>query len=403
MFREETLDNGLRIVAEIEESAVTAGMGFFVRTGARDEPSEIMGVSHFLEHMMFKGTERRSAEEIDRAFDDLGAEHNAFTTGEMTAFWTAGLPEVLPECQDILSDILRPSLRQEDFDAEKGVILEEIAMYDDQPFWVLYERTMEQCFSSSGLGHRVLGTAETITAMQRDDMVTYFEDRYSADNTIVAMSGKLDFDEMVDRVAALCGAWPTTGASRDDTTVLPQSIDLRDTSDDVHQHYLLWLMPGVPVADDRRYAAAALASILGSGDNSRFHWALVNPGLAEQASASIEPLDGSGLQAITAVCAPQQAEEVESLLASTMRDLVESLTEDDLLRVRNKAATAMAISSERSAGRMQRLGGLVASTGTYRSLEDELARIDALQLGDLKSVADAFPWNATVRASLSPA
>ena len=124
-FSETTLDNGLRIVAEHSNDAATAAIGFFVKTGARDEETPLMGVSHFLEHMMFKGTETRTAEQVDLAFDNLGAEHNAFTSSEMTAFWGAGLPEVIGNIEEILADILRPSLREVDFDDEKKVILEE--------------------------------------------------------------------------------------------------------------------------------------------------------------------------------------------------------------------------------------------------------------------------------------
>src|SRR5688500_13507858 len=127
-FKEATLANGLKVIAEVDESAHTAAMGFFVKTGARDERPSVMGVSHFLEHMMFKGTPTRSAEEVDQEFDDLGAEHNAFTTSEVTAFWAHTLPAHLFKAEEILSDILRPAIRQADFDSEKKVILEEIAM-----------------------------------------------------------------------------------------------------------------------------------------------------------------------------------------------------------------------------------------------------------------------------------
>ena len=157
-FREATLPNGLHVLAEVDPAAHSASIGFFVKTGARDEATEIMGVSHFLEHMMFKGTETRSAADVDRAFDDLGAEHNAFTTSELTAFHAHALPEHLPAAGEILADILRPALRQEDFDDEKAVILEEIAMYEDHPFWKLYERAMETYYDGHPLSHRVLGT-----------------------------------------------------------------------------------------------------------------------------------------------------------------------------------------------------------------------------------------------------
>ena len=141
-LRSATLSNGLVILGEVDAAAHTAAAGFFVRTGARDEPTPLMGVSHFLEHMMFKGSDRRTAFQVNEDFDRIGASHNAFTSGEMTCFHAHVLPEHLPAAVDMLADILRPALRQADFDEEKGVILEEIAMYEDNPFMALYERMM---------------------------------------------------------------------------------------------------------------------------------------------------------------------------------------------------------------------------------------------------------------------
>jgi predicted Zn-dependent peptidase len=188
-FQKAVLDNGLTVVGEVDPAAHTAAVGFFVKTGARDEDGAAMGVSHFLEHMMFKGSEGRTAEAVDLDFDRIGAEHNAFTTSEVTAFYASCLPEHLPRAEEILSDIMRPALRPDDFDDEKPVILEEIAMYRDQPFWVLYERAMEEYYRTHPLSHRVLGTAETVSALTRDQMAAYLADRYSADNTVVALAG----------------------------------------------------------------------------------------------------------------------------------------------------------------------------------------------------------------------
>jgi predicted Zn-dependent peptidase len=255
-FRHATLDNGLSVVAEVNPRAHSAAIGYYVKTGARDEPSPLMGVSHFLEHMIFKGTATRTAAEVDRDFDDLGAHHNAFTSSEMTAFYAHVLPEHLEAAQSILADIMRPALRAEDFDAEKKVILEEIAMYDDYPFFLLYEQALEAYFGSHRLSHRVLGTNDTITAMARDDMASYFQHHYSADNTSVVMAGRLDFDAMVERIGRECADWPRTGVGRtqDPFTLTPGEFAL--TSDRINAHYLLMLLPAPPVQNDRRYAAS---------------------------------------------------------------------------------------------------------------------------------------------------
>src|SRR5690606_17228325 len=202
-------------VAEVLPEAHTAAIGFYVRTGARDEASGVMGVSHFLEHMMFKGTETRTATDVDRQFDALGADHNAFTSSEVTAFYAHCLPEHLPRAEEILADIMRPSLRQADFDAEKSVILEEIAMYQDNPFWVLYERALEVYYGEHPLSHRVLGTPQTIQNLSRNEMLDYFQRRYSADNTVVAITGRIDFDAMVARLGEHCAAWEATQPRRE--------------------------------------------------------------------------------------------------------------------------------------------------------------------------------------------
>ena len=398
-FQETTLDNGLRIVAETSSSAVSAAIGFFVKTGARDEVASLMGVSHFLEHMMFKGTDTRSAEQVDLAFDDLGAQHNAFTSSEMTAFWGASLPESIVEVHDILADILRPALRQEDFDAEKNVILEEIAMYEDQPFWVLYEQAMEQYYGSHPLGFRVLGTLETIKNMQRDSMQEYFDHRYSADNTIITMSGNIDFDAMVETITNRCGAWQKTGATREQVAVSRTGGICEVTIPQLRQHYVIMVMPSVTAQDELRYASTALASILGGGDGSRLYWSLVDKGLAEEAGANVDPSDGYGEQLAYAVCTPENAKQVTEILQDELSNITSELTEADLARVVAKATTSAAVGSEIPAGRMQRLGSLLTTTGIYSSLEEELQKLESLVIDDLREAAAAFPWEPLLVAS----
>lgn len=398
-FSDTTLDNGLQIVAEHADSAVTAAIGFFVKTGARDETSSLMGMSHFLEHMVFKGTSTRSAEEVDLAFDSLGAEHNAFTSGEMTAFWGAGLPEVFENLHDVLADILKPALRQVDFDNEKKVILEEIAMYEDQPFWVLYENAMEHYYGEHPLGHRVLGTNQTIHDMQRDSLETYFNQRYSADNMIVALAGNVDFEAMVERIQSNCGSWERTGAVRDYTPFDRCGGEFQQKIESLNQHYLMMVMPSPSFQDERKYASAALASILGGGDGSRLHWALVDSGLAEAASASADASDMYGEQLAWAVCDKSNADQVAEIMRNEMAGVLSSLTEDDLARVVAKAGTGAAIGSERPAGRMQRLGSMMTTSSTYISLDEELSHIESLTIKDLVEVADEFPWTPLLTAT----
>lgn len=390
-YQQRTLPNGLTIIAETDPDAHTAAAGFFVRTGARDEASALMGVSHFLEHMMFKGTAELDADAINQGFDAMGARNNAYTTGELTAFYAHVLPEVASDALTLLGKMMRPALRQSDFDTEKEVILEEIAMYRDNPFWVLYEQCVAQRYGSHGLGHRVLGTEQTVGEMQRDAMMGYFHDRYSADNTAVAIAGRVDLDEAERVLTEVCGSWERTAPGRE--TARPattgERVDLRDEK--VSRAYALLLSDAPDIADDDRYAASVLAYLLGGSDNSRLHWALVDTGIAEEAQASYDGHINAGDYFVYASCDPARLDDVLGVLDRETRSLIDGIGERDLERLRNKVATGVTLSGERPEGRMQRLGRQWATGSPYRSLGDELERITSVTLDDLRRVGERYP------------
>src|SRR5438876_8148632 len=213
-FHHHVLENGLNMIGETTPSSRSAALGFFVRTGARDETPAVSGVSHFLEHMVFKGTPRRSALDVNRDFDRIGAHYNAFTSEENTVFYAAVLPEYLPQAVDILADILRPSLRPSDFDMEKNVIIEEIGMYEDQPMWSAYDHAKRAYFADHPLGNSILGSPDSIRALTRDQMHQYFERRYVAPNITVVIAGSFDWDRLLALVEERCGAWSTGPVGR---------------------------------------------------------------------------------------------------------------------------------------------------------------------------------------------
>lgn len=409
-FKQAKLANGLTIIAEVDPGAHSAAVGYFVKTGARDEATPVMGVSHFLEHMMFKGTPTRTAEKINQDFDRIGARNNAYTSHEMTCFHASVLPEHLlgtGGANEILADMLRPALRQEDFDTEKNVILEEIAMYEDNPFWVLYEKVMEERYArglpaAHPLGHRVLGTKQSITELASKQMRDYFAHRYSADNTVVALAGRLDFDACVAEVERLCGRWSRTGAQRTPggPGVHDHSFDLHDKK--VNRAYMVMVWPGPSATDDRRYAASLLAQVLGGPDNSRFHWALIETGMAENADAGFEPRDGCGDMMAYICCDPDRRGEVFATVEEQISGLAATISDEDLEKIRCKAATGVTVAGERPGGRMQRLGRQWMYQGTYTTLEDELARINRVTVDDLRSILKDFPTRPRTLGWLLP-
>jgi predicted Zn-dependent peptidase len=389
-FERHRLANGLTIVGEISDAAHSAAAGFFVKTGARDEASKVMGVSHFLEHMMFKGTADLAADELNRAFDEIGAKNNAYTSSEMTAFHVHTLPEHLPRGLELLSRMMRPALRQSDFDTEKGVILEEIAMYEDNPFFVLYEACLDRHFGPHPLAHRVLGTTQTITDLTSQQMQDYFTSRYAPDNTVLAISGKVDFKAACAQAEAICGGWTPTGVQRDYSSPRHGGGPFELHNPKFSRGYLLAFCEAPAIDDPRRYAASLLAQVLGAPDNSRFHWALIETGLAEDAVAQYDPHDRFGEMLLFASGDPESLDEIWSIMDRELKALRDSLTQDDLDRLMAKLATGVTLAGERPDGRMHRIGRLMTYLGVHTTLEEELDRLRRVTLNDLKSLIDDF-------------
>ncbi len=401
-YRETTLPNGLRIAAECAPDAASAAVGLFVGTGARDEPKELMGVSHFLEHMMFKGSASRPASEVNEAFDRIGARNNAFTSHEMTAYHAHVLPEHTSESLTLVADLLRPALREEDFQQERHVILEEIAMYEDNPFWVVYERALEVYFKDHPLGFRVLGTKESVASLTREQMHQYFVERYSPANTVLVAAGKIDFDAIVEQAARETAGWKSTCVKRvyPEWTPNPKSFTIE--IEKATRGYMVLLWPAPAQSDPRRYAAMLCAQIIGDSEGSRLHWALVETGIAVHAAVGFQGRDGCGECVASIVCTTEDLDKAEAIVRTECKNLSESLTEDDLVRARRKIATAVAVAGESPSGRMQRLGSVLTSIGVFSPLEAELEKINALTLEDLRTHLREFPYEPMVVARAVP-
>ncbi|MGH7128299.1 MAG: M16 family metallopeptidase, partial [Planctomycetaceae bacterium] len=293
-FHQTRLANGLTVIAETNAGVFSVAMGFFVRTGSRDETSDVSGVSHFLEHMAFKGSERFSAADVNRIFDEIGAHSNAMTSEEVTLFYATVLPEYLPRAFEVLASILRPSLRQEDFDMEKKVILEEIGMYEDQPSFIVYEALKAAHFSGHPLARSILGTSESIANLKSEQMRAYHRDRYVGGNVTLAVAGNVEWDEIRRLAEQHCGDWPAGEPPRPIEEARPTGglqIITRESS--VQQH-VMQMAPAPPADHPLRYAAELLAVIVGDDSGSRLYWDVVDPGLAETAEMGYAEYDGSG-------------------------------------------------------------------------------------------------------------
>src|SRR5262249_8057456 len=336
-FHQQVLDNGLTLLGEISPSARSVALGFFVRTGSRDEGPGVSGVTHFLEHMVFKGTPRRTALDVNRDFDKIGADYNAFTSEENTVFYSAVLPEYLPQAVDILADILRPSLRQDDFDMEKKVIIEEIHMYEDRPGWSAYDRAKKAFFADHPLGNSILGTDASITALAREQMEEYFGRRYVASNITVVAAGRFSWDALVPLGEQHCGGWERGGAPRHAAGEARGSKAFEIVArEQVAQEHVVLIAPGPPARSSLRYAADTLGLIIGDDTGSRLHWALVDPGLADSADCSFHDYDAAGAFFTSFSCEPERTQKdlaiVQGVLTQVQND---ATTEAHLLHANN--------------------------------------------------------------------
>lgn len=402
-FRTHTLDNGLEIVAECNDGAHSQGLGFFVRTGARDESDEIAGVSHFLEHMVFKGTPRRSADDVNREFDELGAHYNAFTSEESTVYYAAVLPEYQEPTIDLLADIMRPSLREDDFEMEKKVIVEEIQMYADQPPFGMDDKIKELHYGDHPLARSVLGTVETVEALSADQMRAYFESRYNPGNLFVAAAGKVDFDALVTQVTERCGAWPAQASERQVPPPISKSsfhCIPRETST---QQYVLQLLDAPASESADRYAAKILATMFGDDSGSRLYWDLVDPGLCESASLGHYEYLGVGMYFLWMSCEPSDGRQnYERILELEKLAQDSGFTAEELSQAKSKVKARVVLGSERPRSRLFNVGGNWMQRREYRSVADDLSAVDNVTLDDVHRVLSEFPLTGGTTITIGP-
>jgi predicted Zn-dependent peptidase len=397
-FHQTKLGNGLQVIAELNDRAHSVAAGFFVKTGSRDETSELAGVSHFLEHMTFKGTPRRDALAVNRDFDRVGAKHNAQTSEEDTFYHVTCLPEYLPPAFDVLSDILRPTLREDDFETEKQVIIEEIRMYLDNPMSVAYEAAKTAHYGGHPLGNSILGSVESITAMNAGQMRDYFARRYSPANIVLAFAGKGRWEPLLELAESHCGSWQGGPAAR-------QAVPARGTGEfrallraDDQQQTVVGVADGPPLESSDRYAAHLLATILGDHTGSRLYWELIDPGYADGAEISYQDYNQSGAFFTFLSCEPDATRENLGRVAEVYTSLMsEGPTDDELVQAKNKVLARSVLRSERPMGRLASLGFHWMYHGAYISVEQELEAFNRVTLADLKRILGQWPlWPMTI-------
>ncbi|HEY2784403.1 MAG TPA: pitrilysin family protein [Fimbriiglobus sp.] len=403
-FSTHHLANGLTLVGETLPTSRSVAVGFYVRTGARDEVAAESGVSHFLEHMMFKGTPKRTALEVNLDFDRIGANYNAFTSEEVTAYYAAVLPEYLPNAVDVLADILRPSLRQADFDTEKQVILEEIGMYEDMPTSAAFDKARIAYFQGHPLGNSVLGTKESVGALTRDQMQAYFDRRYAAANVVCIAAGRFDFADLGRLLEEKCGEWSTGTVGRQNVTPVPGAGGVHVyPKDGIAQEQVILLSPGPDAQSPLRYAASVLAVAIGDETGSRYYWGLVDPGHCDGASCSVDPNEGSGAFVSLMTCEPDAAKPNLGMMREILSEMQKAgLSADELAAAKSKIASRVIRGSERPMGRMRAHAGSWIYRAEPFNDDTELARFDAVTREAVRDVLDQFPVDSPTVVAYGP-
>jgi predicted Zn-dependent peptidase len=388
-FRHEQLPNGLDIIAEVSESAHSASLGFFVKTGARDEHDSISGASHFLEHMVFKGTDTLSAEDINLRFDSMGASANAFTSEEDTVYYAAVLPEKQHAAIELLAAMMRPALREDDFITEKQVILEEIKMYDDQPPFGADDQCRALFFKDHPLARSVLGTESSIEALPVEAMRSYHQERYSADNLVLAASGAVDFDSLITSARQLCSSWQSISHCNRKvpfSTTPSEAITDVITRDQAALEYAVRMSPGPAEDTSDRFAAKLLAVVLGDDSGSRLYWDLVDSGKAEHAACHHHDFLDAGVFVTQLSCEPETTKALLDRVIEIYEAATKGLTDSEVEQARNKLLSRVVLAGERPRQRLFSLGLEWAHLGRYRSVGDDLTTLDTISREDLHRI-----------------
>ena len=406
--RRTILPCGVRVLSEVVPGARSVTLGFWVAVGSRDEvpagangdgshPASL-GSTHFLEHLLFKGTPSRSAFDIAVAFDSVGGEHNALTAKEHTCYYAKIRDSDLPMAIDVMCDMITSSvLDPSEFETERGVILEELAMADDDPTDVAQERLYEAVFGDHPLGRPIGGDESTIRAASRDAVAEHYRANYRPEDLVITAAGGLDHDFLVARVTdgLTRAGWDVTHASapvaRRSTVVraLSQATDFVSVARPIEQANIMLGMPGIVATDPRRFAQSVFNSVLGGGMSSRlFQEIREKRGLVYSVFSFASSYSDAGIAGFYAGSAPSKAPEVAKLMMEEFLRVAESgITHEELVRAQGQIAGASALALEDTDTRMSRLGRSEIATGEFNDYDTMLDLLMAVTVEDVRQLA----------------
>lgn len=406
MIVHDTLPNGVRLVTETMPHVRSVSLGVWLARGSRHEVPEQGGIAHFIEHMLFKGTERRTAQQIAEQFDSMGGNLDAFTSKEYAGYYLKVMDEHLPRAFDILSDlVLHPAFPIDEIEREKKVILEEIKMVEDTPDDLVHEWFTELYWPDHPLGRPILGTPETVGSFTQDTLSRYFREAYVGRNLIVSAAGNFSHDQLRGMVEAAFGSVPDAGADWHETPPAPRPPRLERIKD-LEQSHLVIGTPGFPQAHHDRYPEYLLNVILGGSMSSRlFQTIREQRGLAYAVFSGVSSYRDTGMLSVYAGCAAESVAEVVDLVAQELRTMrTAPVSDDELRRAKDHLKGSLMLSLESTSSRMTHLARQEMYFGRHVTLDEIIAGIEGVSREDVLRVAGELFTQDTVGVTvLGPA
>ncbi|MGA1591182.1 MAG: M16 family metallopeptidase [Candidatus Nanopelagicaceae bacterium] len=388
--------SGLRIVTEEIPNVRSAAFGIWVNVGSRDESPKVAGASHFLEHLLFKGTKTRTALEISAAIESVGGEMNAFTSKEYTCFYARVIDTDLPLAIDVISDLITSSIgRSEDVESERKVVLEEISMRDDDPSDLVHDLFSETFFGDIPIGRPILGTVQSINEMSRNAVFNYYKKKYLPQDIVISIAGNIKHQKVIDQVIKAMSRDEFLGISKN-LSNMRASTSVRRRGQQVglihrktEQAHLFLGVEGVARDDKRRFTMSVLSAALGGGMSSRlFQEVREKRGLAYSVYSYAQQFAGTGMLGFYAGCNPQKATEVIRIIREILNDVaVNGLTHEELLRAQGAVRGTLVLSQEDTGSRMSRIGKSELVHGEILGFDEILSEISSVSTSDIRKLA----------------
>ena len=395
------LPNGIRIISERMDHVRSVSLGIWIATGSRTETAEENGISHFIEHMVFKGTKNRSAEEIARSVDSIGGGLDAFTAKEMVSYNTKVLDEHLPLAFDVLSDlVLNPLFREDDIAKEKGVILEELKMEIDNPEYLLHEIFSSNFWKDHPIGKPILGTKDTVQRFHQEMLHKYYKRIYSPSNILITAAGNLEHQRLVELAARSFESLPVNGGLAADRAPIPHARLVFKNKTSLEQTHLYMGVPSYPLPHEARFACYVLNTVLGGGMSSRlFQNIRERQGLAYAVYSELSMYRDTGCLAIYAGTSVESARQVVDSIIKEFRILKEELVpEEELRRAKDHLKGSFMLGLESTSSRMVNLARQEMYFKRFFTLDEMIDSIESVTAAEVQKIAQEFfnPRNITL-------